>query len=89
MACPRCGSLAVRADRALAGRLVCGHCGIPLNGVHHLVKRSRSLRFLSTPFPVVALLVLALAAVLASFDSSSPSPSAPHGSTGRSHHWRQ
>lgn len=30
MACPHCGSWAVRSDRALAGRLVCGRCGQPL-----------------------------------------------------------
>ncbi|MEY4772655.1 MAG: hypothetical protein RLZZ346_1910 [Cyanobacteriota bacterium] len=32
MACPRCGSWSVRADRSLAGRLVCGRCGSPLQG---------------------------------------------------------
>lgn len=30
MACPHCGSWAIRADRSLAGRLVCGRCGEPL-----------------------------------------------------------
>ena len=30
MGCPRCGSLAVRADRSLAGRMVCARCGEPL-----------------------------------------------------------
>ena len=30
MACPDCGSWAVKADRALSGRLVCGRCGRPL-----------------------------------------------------------
>ncbi|HYP03878.1 MAG TPA: hypothetical protein VER57_04935 [Cyanobium sp.] len=30
MACPNCGSWAVRADRSLAGRLVCARCGEPL-----------------------------------------------------------
>ena len=30
MACPHCGSWAVRSDRALAGRMVCGRCGQPL-----------------------------------------------------------
>ena len=33
MACPHCGSWSVRADRSLAGRLVCGRCGRPLQGV--------------------------------------------------------
>jgi len=30
MACPHCGSWSVKADRSLAGRLVCGRCGKPL-----------------------------------------------------------
>jgi len=30
MACPNCGSWAVKADRSLAGRLVCARCGEPL-----------------------------------------------------------
>jgi hypothetical protein len=33
MACPRCGSWSVRADRSLGGRMVCGRCGTPLGGV--------------------------------------------------------
>jgi ribosomal protein S27AE len=33
MACPHCGSWSVRADRSLGGRLVCGRCGRPLQGV--------------------------------------------------------
>jgi len=32
MACPNCGSWSVRADRSLAGRMVCGRCGAPLTG---------------------------------------------------------
>ncbi|MEB3257525.1 MAG: hypothetical protein VKN83_04300 [Cyanobacteriota bacterium] len=30
MACPSCGSWAVKADRGLAGRMVCARCGSPL-----------------------------------------------------------
>ena len=30
MACPHCGSWSVKADRGLAGRLVCGRCARPL-----------------------------------------------------------
>ena len=30
MGCPKCGSWAVRADRGLAGRMVCARCGEPL-----------------------------------------------------------
>lgn len=32
MSCPKCGSWAVRADRSLGGRMVCGRCGAPLGG---------------------------------------------------------
>lgn len=28
--CPRCQSRSVRHDRSLAGRAVCGHCGLPV-----------------------------------------------------------
>jgi hypothetical protein len=30
MACPNCGSWAVKADRSLAGRMVCARCGLVL-----------------------------------------------------------
>ena len=30
MACPNCGSWAMKADRSLAGRMVCARCGQPL-----------------------------------------------------------
>lgn len=30
MACPSCGSWAVKADRGLAGRMICARCGHPL-----------------------------------------------------------
>ena len=29
--CSRCGSLSLRADRSLAGRLVCRECGTPID----------------------------------------------------------
>jgi len=32
MACPNCGSWAVKADRSLAGRMVCARCGQLLAG---------------------------------------------------------
>lgn len=32
MSCPNCGSWAVKADRSLGGRMVCGRCGQPLGG---------------------------------------------------------
>ncbi|MEO1003915.1 MAG: hypothetical protein AAFX65_12505 [Cyanobacteria bacterium J06638_7] len=40
MACPDCGSWSVRADRSLAGRLVCGRCGKPLGA--GAARRARS-----------------------------------------------
>jgi len=30
MACPNCGSWAIKADRSPSGRMVCGRCGEPL-----------------------------------------------------------
>ena len=41
MACPNCGSWSVRADRSLAGRMVCGRCGSPLSGTGAQGRRSR------------------------------------------------
>jgi len=41
MACPNCGSWSVRADRSLAGRMVCGRCGSPLAGTGRQGRRSR------------------------------------------------
>ena len=40
MACPHCGSWSVKADRSLAGRMVCGRCGTPLQGVQRQGVRS-------------------------------------------------
>ena len=42
MACPSCGSWAVKADRGLAGRMICASCGHPLGlGVSASVTRRR------------------------------------------------
>ena len=42
MACPSCGSWAVKADRALAGRMICARCGHPLGlGAAASVSRRR------------------------------------------------
>ncbi|MFN9546726.1 MAG: hypothetical protein ACK6AD_06610 [Cyanobacteriota bacterium] len=42
MACPSCGSWAVKADRGLAGRMICARCGHPLGlGVTASVTRRR------------------------------------------------
>jgi hypothetical protein len=42
MACPHCGSWAVKADRSLAGRMVCARCGRPLGRTAERVARSSS-----------------------------------------------
>jgi DNA-directed RNA polymerase subunit RPC12/RpoP len=44
MACPHCGSWSVKADRSLAGRMVCGRCGRPLQGAAASGARSRPRR---------------------------------------------
>lgn len=41
MSCPNCGSWAVKADRSLGGRLVCGRCGEPLGAKVIPLRRSR------------------------------------------------
>ena len=69
MACPHCGSWSVKADRSLAGRLVCGRCARPLGAAPapRRQRRSRSRRpGLSLGIGLVAL--LALAALLAAWD---------------------
>ena len=84
MACSRCGSWSVRSDRSLAGRMVCGRCGTPLQGV----QRGGGRRIL----PVlpsrgrwrwwVLALVIGAAAV-AAIDPGSRQPLIPHGSSDR------
>lgn len=49
MACPHCGSWSVKADRSLAGRLVCGRCGRPLQGVTASGRRPSAPRRLFRP----------------------------------------
>ena len=34
--CNSCGGFSFRADRALAGRLVCNNCGTPINSIQKL-----------------------------------------------------
>ncbi|MCP9778935.1 hypothetical protein KBY73_13955 [Cyanobium sp. Tous-M-B4] len=84
MACPHCGSWSVKADRSLAGRLVCGRCARPL-GAAQTPQRQRRSRFrrpgLSLGIGLVAL--VALAALLAAWDEqrfrfpTPPEPLAP------------
>ena len=69
MACPNCGSWSVKADRSLAGRLVCGRCARPL-GAAQTPRRQRHSRSrrpgLSLGIGLLAL--VALAALLAAWD---------------------
>lgn len=41
MACPNCGSWAVKADRSLAGRMVCARCGQLLGAAAREKERRR------------------------------------------------
>lgn len=41
MSCPKCGSWAVKADRSLGGRMVCGRCGEPLGAKVIPLRRTR------------------------------------------------
>ncbi|MEB3265695.1 MAG: hypothetical protein VKN13_03670 [Cyanobacteriota bacterium] len=78
MACPSCGSWAVKADRSLAGRMVCGRCGQPLGGAVRPLRPRR--RRLALPRPRGwwwALALLALGAVLAAVPPGPPPGQGP------------
>ena len=82
MACPHCGSWSVKADRSLAGRLVCGRCGRPLQGVAAAGRRAstprRWFRFgRLSPALRWLLLLLALSAGLAWLAEAPPRPRQP------------
>jgi hypothetical protein len=66
MACPNCGSWAVKSDRGLAGRMVCARCGQAL-GLGTSGRRSRW-RNASRPWRIwlTLILLLAFSALLAS-----------------------
>ncbi len=68
MACSQCGSWTIRADRSLAGRMVCGRCGTPIKGGRNLPSRRRS------PWRLVALAVVAAAAALATLEPANRQP---------------
>ena len=72
MACPHCGSWSVKADRSLAGRLVCGRCGRPL-GVGH-ARRQRPLTRQRLPWWSWLAALLAVSAGLASRQTPPPLP---------------
>lgn len=79
MACPHCGSSSVRADRSLAGRLVCGRCGRPLTagraGRSGRARRSGRGRWRWL------LVLLALGAVLAWWAEAARRPAGPRPGT--------
>jgi len=76
MACPRCGSWSVRADRSLAGRMVCGRCGTPLQGVKGGGVGGGG--FGGWRWALLAVLAIAAAlAVMAPGSRQSPLPDAP------------
>lgn len=77
MACPNCGSWTVRADRSLAGRMVCGRCETPLNGGKVLPSRFR------LPWRLLALAVVVAAAALATLE---PAKRKPRHLNGPAHH---
>ena len=84
MACPRCGSWSVRSDRSLAGRMVCGRCGTPLQGVQRGSSRGLLPSLPSRGRWRLWLLALVVgAAALAAVDSGSRQPLIPHGSSDR------
>lgn len=93
MACPHCGSWSVKADRSLAGRLVCGRCGKPL-GIQaaNQAARSRHRRFSGglqlqrLPWWGWLAALVAVSAALASLETPPQwePPSRPGASHGRS-----
>ena len=81
MACPHCGSWAVRSDRALAGRMVCARCGQPLGRAAAPRGRRQRWSFGRTlkarpQLWLIALGLVAISAVLASLDR--PGAREPH-----------
>ena len=68
MACSQCGSWTIRADRSLAGRMVCGRCGTPIKSAGSLRTRRRS------PWRLVTLAVVATAAALATLEPANRQP---------------
>ena len=87
MACPRCGSWSVRADRSLAGRMVCGNCGTPLQGVQRTGQRKRILPVFTGSgrgrWRWWLLALVASAGAFAALDPGSRQPLIPHGSGDR------
>jgi len=83
MACPHCGSWSVRADRSLHGRMVCGRCGTPLQGVQRGGKGFIQALPHRGRWRLGLLALVAAAAALAAVDSGSRQPLSPRGFSDR------
>ncbi|MFZ9317509.1 MAG: hypothetical protein ACO27M_08190 [Vulcanococcus sp.] len=70
----------MKADRSLGGRMVCGRCGTPLQGVQRSRPAALSGR---RRWPWWLLALVLSAGALAAVDPGSRQPFAPHGSSDR------
>ncbi len=68
MACPHCGSWSVKADRSLAGRLVCGRCARPLGVAQAPRRRRPRSRRSGVPLGMGLAALVVLAALLAAWE---------------------
>ncbi len=59
--CSNCGSRSIRADRALAGRLVCNDCGYPISGKRYQKVASKtSRRYMYLVYFIVVVFIILL-----------------------------
>jgi hypothetical protein len=91
MACPHCGSWAVRSDRALAGRMVCGRCGQPLGLAAGSRGRSKDRTFGvrlngHQRLGLIVLGLVAISGILAGLDHRT-APEQPPAPWGDGKHW--
>ncbi len=89
MACPRCGSWSVRADRSLAGRMVCGRCATPLQGIKRNGKTTAPLNVGSRSWRWWLLGLVVAAASMAALDPGSQQLFKPQGDNDRKLDWWQ
>jgi hypothetical protein len=83
MACLRCGSWSVRADRSLAGRMVCGRCGTPLQGGKRGGRGLLPIKAGRFSWRWWLLGLVLVAAALAAVDPGLRQPLSPHGFSDR------
>ena len=79
MACPYCGSWSVKADRSLAGRLVCGRCARPLGGAQAPRRRRTRSQRPKVSLGIGLAMLVAFAALLAIWDLQRARFAAPPG----------